>query len=484
MKCPSCGARMKEGHLYCEKCGREIQMVPDFEPEIENSIRETLSSVGEEIEGEKGSAKDAEAQSTKGSSEGSQERKRLLVTWIAVFSAVTVLTLLGGFFFYHRYSYDYHVKQARKYAKDGSYEKAIDYLERAQELDRNGVDAVFLEADYYLELKEEDQALFLLLNMIERKQLTYDQLEKAYERIVSIYDSQGKYEEISRLLKACTEEEIQNHFQNYMALEPKLDYPSGDYDRVLMLKLSANTTGKIYYTFDGSDPDEHSLIYTAPLFLETGEYQISAVFVNDYGIKSPVVRGWYVIHVAVPKAPEVPVKSGDYHEITMIEVNSDEEGEIHYTSDGSDPSRDSPLYTSPIQMPLGRSNFKFAVISEEGVSSEVVSRSFDFTLDTQITVERAARNVIQALYDRKVLSDLHGHSPEIEGKYVFAYDTIVEIPDLGYYYILDEFVEDGSGTRTKTGRLYAVEVYTGAPNRLIYHENGEMGLISLTDTKS
>lgn len=178
------------------------------------------------------------------------------------------------------------------------------------------------------------------------------------------------------------------------------------------------------------------------------------------------------------------MKSGDYHEITMIEVNSDEEGEIHYTSDGSDPSRDSPLYTSPIQMPLGRSNFKFAVISEEGVSSEVVSRSFDFTLDTQITVERAARNVIQALYDRKVLSDLYGHSPEIEGKYVFAYDTIVEIPDLGYYYILDEFVEDGSGTRTKTGRLYAVEVYTGAPNRLIYHENGEMGLISLTDTKS
>ena len=62
--------------------------------------------------------------------------------------------------------------------------------------------------------------------------------------------------------------------------------------------------------------------------------------------------------------------------------------------------------------------------------------------------------------------------------------NIVEIPDLGYYYILDEFVEDGSGTRTKTGRLYAVEVYTGAPNRLIYHENGEMGLISLTDTKS
>ena len=40
---------MAEGHLYCEKCGAEIQMVPDFEPEIENSITETLSTVAEEI---------------------------------------------------------------------------------------------------------------------------------------------------------------------------------------------------------------------------------------------------------------------------------------------------------------------------------------------------------------------------------------------------------------------------------------------------
>ena len=56
MKCPDCGAEMAYGHLYCEKCGREIQIVPDFEPEIENSITETLSTVGEEIEG--GSLKD------------------------------------------------------------------------------------------------------------------------------------------------------------------------------------------------------------------------------------------------------------------------------------------------------------------------------------------------------------------------------------------------------------------------------------------
>ena len=34
---------MPDGYLLCDKCGEEIQIVPDFEPEIENSITETLS---------------------------------------------------------------------------------------------------------------------------------------------------------------------------------------------------------------------------------------------------------------------------------------------------------------------------------------------------------------------------------------------------------------------------------------------------------
>ena len=131
-------------------------------------------------------------------------------------------------------------------------------------------------------------------------------------------------------------------------------------------------------------------------------------------------------------------------------------------------------------MPLGKSNFKFVTISEEGVSSEVVSRSFDFTLKTDVTVGKAVDNVVQALYARKVLTDLQGHSTEIKGKFVFQYDTIVEIPNLGYYYVLSEYVDGDNGVRTKTERLYAVEVYTGAPNRLIYDENGQMGLIPLT----
>ncbi len=45
MNCPKCGAELEEGFLYCKKCGEDIHIVPDFEPEIENSIHEILTGV-------------------------------------------------------------------------------------------------------------------------------------------------------------------------------------------------------------------------------------------------------------------------------------------------------------------------------------------------------------------------------------------------------------------------------------------------------
>lgn len=483
MKCPDCGAEMVYGHLYCDKCGKEIQMVPDFEPEIENSITETLSTVAEEIEGgslvkeeKHGKRKKVPVKSPFFSDEQGK-------SWI-IFSLITflVVTLAGAFVtlhLYHRYSASYQIERARYCAQSEEYEMAIEYLERAKELDGDDPEIVFLESNYYYRLNEKEKAVEVLIEILSAGQLEYMDKERAYESIIGIWDEEGKYEEINSLLLKCQDNDILNQFQQYMAMTPEFGYTPGSYDEMVLLKISANTTGKIYYTMDGSIPDKNSQVYIAPLLLEAGEYHIAALFINDYGIESQVARGWYQINLTVPDPPEVMLYSGSYHVPTAVEVAVPENGTVHYTMDGSNPTKDSPQYTGPVQIPLGRSNFKFITISEEGVQSEIISRSFDFTLETEVTVSKAISNVMQALFDRKVLSDLQGHSQEIMGKYVFKYNTIVEISDLGYYYVLDEYIESEDGGLTKTDRLYAVEVYTGAPNRLIYDENGQMGLISL-----
>ena len=58
MNCPNCGAEIKRGSLYCEHCGEDIHIVPDFDPEVEFSLEETISGIVEELnQGEEGEEK-------------------------------------------------------------------------------------------------------------------------------------------------------------------------------------------------------------------------------------------------------------------------------------------------------------------------------------------------------------------------------------------------------------------------------------------
>ena len=53
MKCKNCGAEMKEGHVYCETCGYEVHIVPDYNIELEEKMTKTLERlVKEELQGQ------------------------------------------------------------------------------------------------------------------------------------------------------------------------------------------------------------------------------------------------------------------------------------------------------------------------------------------------------------------------------------------------------------------------------------------------
>ncbi len=89
MKCPNCGEEMPEGSLYCEHCGEEIHMVPDFEPELEGNIEQSIQNILEDIK------QDEEEKTRKqGKKDTGSGRKRMWKFW-GIFAALVLFTAVG-----------------------------------------------------------------------------------------------------------------------------------------------------------------------------------------------------------------------------------------------------------------------------------------------------------------------------------------------------------------------------------------------------
>ena len=297
-------------------------------------------------------------------------------------------------------------------------------------------------------------------------------MEGAYWKIVTIYANQKEYGLINALLSSCENERIVSRFQSYLAMEPEFSYVEGSYAEVIPLKLSSNTAGTIYYTLDGSKPNKDSQIYTSPLFLETGEYTVSAFFVNDYGIESDVVTKTYVINLAVPNAPVVELYSGEYTEATMIAVEPAESCKTFYTTDESEPTADSVPYTGPIPMPLGKTLFKFVNISSEGIASEVTTRTFTLRLRGAIAPDTAVTNLVNRLVETGYLDDAAGKNPRQSGILSYQFSSVLRVGEEDYYTI-NEYYDDGTGLLSRTDKVFLVQVYEGTAAQLGYDENGE-----------
>ena len=483
MKCPNCGNELKEGHLICEMCGEEIQIVPDFDPEIENSITETLSTLAALQEGEAAEeippedVKDEEAEATE-AEETAENGKTIWVVVSLVIIFVVALVSYGAYA-YHIRTLDYQLNKAREYAAQESYAEAIACLENAYDSYPDVAQILFMEANYYYVQQDNVSAVQVLYRIIERGDFPHEDLEEAYSKVIAIYANEGMYGQINELLRSCPETGIVNMFQGYLAMEPEFSYVEGSYAEVVPLKLSSNTSGTIYYTTDGTKPNQNSLIYTAPLFLESGEYTISAFFVNDYGIESEIVSKTYIINLSVPNPPEIALYSGEYSEPTMITVAEIGGCRVYYTTDESEPTADSVPYTGPIPMPLGRTLFKFVNISEEGVSSEITTRTYTLRLRNAIPTTQAVTNLVNRLMEIGYLQDAEGHNSRQSGTYSYRFSSVLRIGEEDDYYTINEHYDDGTGILSRTDKVFLVNIHTGEAAQLGYDDNGEFMAVIL-----
>ena len=458
MKCQKCGTEMVSGHLYCDTCGAEYQIVPDFEPEIENSIAQSMADISERLEEE--NAQKAEPPVT------------VVNKWkTPSFTLIFILVLISSAFVYlgyfkYTHSTNYQNKQALQAVSRQDYYKAAQVYEQIRK--NNAKDAYWYikEAEVKLMLEKEAEAYKLAVLAIKQNK----NADIAYEFLLSYLESNEEYEEMNQYLKNCNFEEIKEKYWEYLCEVPALNYESGSYDTSLELIFEKGFRGTIYYTLDDSLPNRNSLKYEQSLKLGNGTHILKAVYENEFGILSAPVIYEYKITSDIPIAPNVNLSSGNYKNAEFIEIVIEEGTKVYYTTDLTQPTQESMEYINPIPMPLGESRFNFIAYSEKGIAGEITHRNFMLNIKTNITLEEAESLLVQKLISASHILDKNG---AVQGRYgVFRYFYKFPISEEGVnYYVFEEhYMENQINNPLK--HFYAVDVLNGNVYKLISDNNG------------
>ena len=472
MKCLSCGCELEEGKLYCPRCGYEVQIVPDFEPEIEETISGVMNEALEDITNH---LIQSEEQKRKEEQLEQEEKQHNRIRLYSTMAAACTLVLLVVCVLFYNYmgNVETQLAKAQKAASGKNYAKAIEYALRAVEIDGSDMEIRNLLGNYYMQDGQLKNAKITFGDIIALD----GENEEAYRGLIRIYEKEGDFEAINELIRSSNSAKISNTFAKYIANPPQFSHEQGTYEEIIPLKLTANTTGTVYYTLDGSEPNENSPVYTSPVYLEDGIHTVRAFFINDYGIRSETAVQIYQIHLPKAHEPKINLESGEYKTPQMITATVPKGELVYYTIDGSIPTKDSIPYNNPIALPIGGSSYQFISYNEDGVSSEVVKRDYLFDFQAVLDIPTAVNLLIVGLMEEGVITDTDCSVPGKGGRNLYICSSAISINQRSYY-LMVEYYRDPLGVDTRTGNLFCVDAENGGLYKAAVGEDGHYSVVS------
>ena len=489
MICPECNNEIPEGKLYCPNCGKAIQIVPDFEPNIEDRLELSKSDIEDVMTGGGEGSPDADdstktkeipaiSQDTKeipdtkaetpsaldNISLRKQQRSRKKISLaFRIGSAVIVVIAVISVFLAVRYreddSYETHMKKAVGLMSDEDYAGAADeyLLAAAKEgLKQDELYNARLGAANAYHYSGDDEKAKEILNEL----LKEDPKNRAcYEALILIYEEEGDIIAINELISSCPVSEIYEEYKDYIAMPPDFSTLGGEYAEEVVLTITAlDGTSDIYYTIDGSIPDENSEKYEKPIIMTEGSYIISAVCVNKKGYKSAVISEEYTVTHEAVNGPVIEPKEGKKTSPENIRASADEGLEIYYTKDGSAPSLESKRYEGEIPMPLGKSTFSFVSADGNGNLSDPVTVEYDLQMMAPFSPADGINYLLANLVNTGKIHDIAGHTPDGKDTLSYECDSCYRSGSRIYYMITELHQVDGKPA--ETGVIYALDFAT------------------------
>lgn len=231
---------------------------------------------------------------------------------------------------------------------------------------------------------------------------------QAYEKLLALYLEDENQEGIEKLAADAPNSAIAAMLGEYLVDTPYLELTPGVYDANQTLAITSEGNNSIYYTLDGSSPQEKGVLYTAPIPLEQGYiYSVRAVCKNERGAYGEETSGEYQIGIdAVNRIsdtgmmsgmegtdgaenlsgatqieqPAVYPQSGTYTSQQRITIDVPIGYQAYYSWSAADAltPQNGTLYTGGITMPEGSSVLSVIVTDANGNSSAVKQVSYTY----------------------------------------------------------------------------------------------------------
>lgn len=391
-----------------------------------------------------------------------------------VISILIVIGLIIGLAFYTinyfftktRDNFTYYNNTGITYVKEGKYQEAIPYLQKAISYDEaiNNVNLRFSLYDCYVATSNTEMAMSTLYSILEIDKYNLE----AIVSLENYYEKAGATEALIELYDKYNNTSASAAVSKYYVESPSIEIRGGDYTTDMDVTVKSDYGFDIYYTLDGTTPTTSSYKYSGPISIKEGTTTITCIAVNPYRITSNEVAETYTISYEAPNSASISPKSGNYKTEQMIVIgNIPAGGSAYYTTDGSKPTQSSTKYTGPFAMQEGNYILSVVVYDKNGLASDVSQRNYVLTIENKITQEEAEALVWNALIYHHVVNEEHidGEGEpvsakctgkiDIEGMTMWAYELIVstEQGDMTANYKI--------GIDAETGFVY-----------MIYEENG------------
>ena len=202
---------------------------------------------------------------------------------------------------------------------------------------------------------------FFTINMVLKKA----QNNFAYYNNTGVeYVQNGKYAEaIPYLEKALT----------FSESDGKVNLRFSLYDCYVATDNTEKAVSMLYNILGVDEYNLEAIVYLENYYENAGVTDALVELYNKYKDTSAAsaVQKYFV------EAPKISLDGGKYTSTLDVQITSDYDFNIYYTLDGSEPTKDSTLYSGMIEIGDGNTTLKCIAVNEYNIVSEVVSAEYE-----------------------------------------------------------------------------------------------------------